>query len=269
MASDQFEAWQQAIPMGKSAVEEHIKAGADVNCEEVEYGRSPLILAVQSAKGFLGEIRGREVIEMLLNKGAKIDHQQRNTGETALHVAAELDMRDVVVLLLENGANKDLKNKAGNTPYLAAKENKAHGAMIPALIPSDTLLHGYSAELTIHSARNLKAADLNGSSDPYVVCSCGDKDFKTKVVKKDLNPQWQTRISLPPFAVGQECQLTFRVWDQDLIRDDFLGQVVLSPSPSEAIRFLWFPLTARPGKSDKHITGDLCLSLITTPIYDI
>ena len=268
MASNPFEAWQQVIPMGKSAVEEHIQAGADVNCIDPDYGRSPLILAVQAAKTGLGRVQGREVIETLLHKGAHIDHQ--NTyGDTALLTAAELDMGDIVELLLENRANKDLKNNSGNTPYLAAKNNKAHGAMIPALIPSDTPVLGYSTDLTVHSARNLKAADLNGSSDPYVVCSCGDKDFKTEIVNKDLNPQWEARFSLPPFAMGQECELVLKVWDKDLITDDFLGQVVIFPSPSEVTRFMWFPLTARPGKSDNHITGDLCLSLKTTPIYDI
>lgn len=39
-------------------------------------------------------------------------------------------------------------------------------------------------------ARNLRAMDFNGFSDPYVKLQVGKQRFKTKVVKMNLNPEW-------------------------------------------------------------------------------
>ena len=38
--------------------------------------------------------------------------------------------------------------------------------------------------------RNLIKSDLIGKSDPYAVLKYGDQSDKTKVVKNNLNPQW-------------------------------------------------------------------------------
>ena len=32
--------------------------------------------------------------------------------------------------------------------------------------------------------------DLNGKSDPFMTLSIGKKEFKTKTIKKTLNPNW-------------------------------------------------------------------------------
>ena len=36
----------------------------------------------------------------------------------------------------------------------------------------------------------LRAADLNGKSDPYVVIKVGGFEFKSQTIKKTLNPEW-------------------------------------------------------------------------------
>ena len=36
----------------------------------------------------------------------------------------------------------------------------------------------------------LKAADLNGKSDPYVIVCCGKQERKSKIIKKTLDPVW-------------------------------------------------------------------------------
>lgn len=46
-------------------------------------------------------------------------------------------------------------------------------------------------KITIIDGTNLLAKDIGGTSDPYCrVKCCGVELFKTKVVKKDLNPKW-------------------------------------------------------------------------------
>lgn len=44
--------------------------------------------------------------------------------------------------------------------------------------------------INLVNARNLKAADLNGKSDPYVIFLVGDQSAKSSVIKKTLDPEW-------------------------------------------------------------------------------
>jgi Ca2+-dependent lipid-binding protein len=50
-------------------------------------------------------------------------------------------------------------------------------------------------KLTIHSAKNLKVADLL-TSDPYVQIKFMDKIEQTKIIYKTLNPVWSVIFSL-------------------------------------------------------------------------
>lgn len=70
------------------------------------------------------EGRCTEVVRLLLDAGATIDvTDQRH--ETALHIAAENDFRQVAAVLLEHGARTDLANSRGLTPHkLAVKQGR-------------------------------------------------------------------------------------------------------------------------------------------------
>jgi len=42
----------------------------------------------------------------------------------------------------------------------------------------------------VFEARDLEKKDVTGKSDPYVILKVGAQEFKTPVIKRDLNPQW-------------------------------------------------------------------------------
>lgn len=42
----------------------------------------------------------------------------------------------------------------------------------------------------VFEARDLEKKDVTGKSDPYVILNVGAQEFKTQVIKRDLNPQW-------------------------------------------------------------------------------
>ena len=47
--------------------------------------------------------------------GANVDKQDSD-GVTALHVASFVNLTEVMRILLQHGARKDIKNNGGNTP---------------------------------------------------------------------------------------------------------------------------------------------------------
>ena len=120
-------------------IQQHIKAGSDVNVLEPSRESTPLITAA-----FLGKA---EIAKILIDAGADLDYQnvdgstalltaavfgrteaakilidagtdvniQNNEGATALHSAAFFCHEEIVKALLAKGADKTLKNKYGQT----------------------------------------------------------------------------------------------------------------------------------------------------------
>ena len=87
------------------AIQQHIKAGSDLNEKDV-YGSTPLIIAVTFDK--------TEVARALIEAGADLTITN-NEGATPLHIAAFFCRTEIVKALLEKGADKKTKNSAGKT----------------------------------------------------------------------------------------------------------------------------------------------------------
>lgn len=70
--------------------------------------------------------------------------------------------------------------------------------------------------VAVTSARNLRAADSDGSSDPYVVVSCAKSKFQTDKVRHTLNPVWheaQGELLVPRTAADDRTVLRVEVFD--------------------------------------------------------
>lgn len=66
-----------------------------------------------------------EIALLLIQKGADVNAQDNNYGNSALHIAVNKGNLAVVKLLLERGANPELPNKRDLTPLALANSNTA------------------------------------------------------------------------------------------------------------------------------------------------
>lgn len=108
-----------------------LEAGAKVNAPN-NYGITPLMRAIQRQS-----LYGIDIVNFLLDKGADIN-AQTPTGETALTVASGNGYKDVVKLLINRGANVNIKGGRSNvTPIKVARE-RGHEDIV-------TLLKNYGA----------------------------------------------------------------------------------------------------------------------------
>ncbi|BBN13059.1 hypothetical protein MPTK1_6g00440 [Marchantia polymorpha subsp. ruderalis] len=115
-------------------------------------------------------------------------------------------------------------------------------------------------------ARKLAAKDANGTSDPYVKIAVGDANAKSKIIPKNLDPEWNQ-----VFAFSKEKLhgplLEISVWDADMVGpDDFLGalsfelaEIPTRKPPESPLAPQWYKLEERPGKT--RVKGDIMLAL--------
>lgn len=107
----------EAVKKGEvSETKRLLAGGADVNAYD-EYGLTPLEIAV--AKG------DAEMIRALFAGGADANVEMKDTGDTALTVAIKLHRPQVALLLLDSGADVNLrpKSKNGVAPLHVAARN--------------------------------------------------------------------------------------------------------------------------------------------------
>ncbi|ORX82449.1 hypothetical protein K493DRAFT_342190 [Basidiobolus meristosporus CBS 931.73] len=75
----------------------------------------------------------------------------------------------------------------------------------------------------ILQGKELPAVDSNGLSDPYVRVRWGRKAvYKTKIIKKTLEPKWQESFTIP--VDGSPVRLNFLVRDHNMLQDVDLGE---------------------------------------------
>eukprot|EP01122_Echinamoeba_exundans_P016207 TRINITY_DN8142_c0_g1_i1.p1 TRINITY_DN8142_c0_g1~~TRINITY_DN8142_c0_g1_i1.p1 ORF type:complete len:219 (+),score=58.81 TRINITY_DN8142_c0_g1_i1:34-657(+) len=88
----------------------------------------------------------------------------------------------------------------------------------------------------VHFAKSKEAHDLNGKADLYVKVGeemAGDEDnrlcFRTPYVKKSLSASlnWKANILYTP-TPNSTFRLLLELWDDDLIKDDYIGGAVLA-----------------------------------------
>lgn len=89
-------------------------------------GVTPLFIAVQEGQ--------RDVVALLLEKGADVNEQARIGGVTLLHIAAYRGDQELITLLLQHGANKHARMTSGERPVDFAQA-QGHAALIPLLEP--------------------------------------------------------------------------------------------------------------------------------------
>lgn len=132
----------------------------------------------------------------------------------------------------EEAANSDLV-----PPWMASKRQSATG-------PVTLRVFGLRG-------KNLRAADMSGTSDPYLVLSCAGETFQTSVIRRNVSPKWLLTddflFSSPKVAITNV--LTAKVYDHNNVSND------------ECIGEVEFRLQSLYGRPGERID-------MTEPVYD-
>ncbi|XP_029909758.1 multiple C2 and transmembrane domain-containing protein 2 [Myripristis murdjan] len=133
------------------------------------------------------------------------------------------------------------------------------GLEVPAPVP----FQRYLLNINLKEGRNLVIRDKrSGTSDPYVKFKLEGKQFyKSKVVYKNLNPQWNESFSHP--LRDREHVVEARVYDKNRTSDDFMGSCAIALKNLELYKTYEMELRLDDPKSKEDymgvITIDVCL----------
>lgn len=114
-------------------------------------------------------------------------------------------------------------------------------------------------------ARNIPPMDLNGLSDPYVKIQLGKQKFRSKVVKKSLNPQWGEEFGFRVDDLNEEL-LVFVLDEDKYFNDDFVGQLRIPvskvfDSEDKSLGPSWYSLQPKNKKSKNKDCGEILLTI--------
>eukprot|EP01087_Luapelamoeba_hula_P007200 TRINITY_DN1748_c2_g1_i2.p1 TRINITY_DN1748_c2_g1~~TRINITY_DN1748_c2_g1_i2.p1 ORF type:complete len:3417 (+),score=716.50 TRINITY_DN1748_c2_g1_i2:301-10551(+) len=153
----------------------------------------------------------------------------------------------------------------------ANKKKKGQGDLHVQLAYDNATLppvpSGLTLQVRVGSARDIKAADKTGLSDPYVSLKLHGKRLRpkkcTKVVKRTLNPEWNEEFSFDRGEVDVDVDTArFTVYDYDRIaRSEPLGvvDVPLKELKTKPLLDVWLPIMSTASGKERG-EGELHLA---------
>lgn len=108
----------------------------------------------------------------------------------------------------------------------------------PPAVQRQRKVTNYVFTIKVVEGEGLKACDVNGFSDPYVVLTdeYQKRLFKSKIVYRDLNPRWDESADI---TTQGPLNLIATIWDWDAVGDhDYVGRTSLKLDPSHFGDFL-------------------------------
>ncbi|XP_055799309.1 calpain-5-like [Salvelinus fontinalis] len=117
------------------------------------------------------------------------------------------------------------------------------------------------SQIYIHGAEGLENQDSTGGADPYVIVSCEGHSVRSTVKADTLDPVFETRAIF--YRKKPRKPITVEVWNSNAVKDQFLGQVVLTGSLKDSTKPQRLQLRKRGRAMADEMPGSITLRIVT------
>jgi len=163
----------------------------------------------------------KDLVRSMLTKAA---HDRYTITQCLTHKWLTSDMKEVEDLGAVAEAIKILQAKKRLKGAMQAVLAQQKLKRLLGLRPAPPKQKLTKIVIKVILGKDLAAKDSNGKSDPYLIISYGTHQFKTKCIKKTLNPVWTDQTFVLPVDPAVP-QILVECWDYDVVgTHDFMGE---------------------------------------------
>ncbi|NWH58942.1 CAN6 protein, partial [Geococcyx californianus] len=126
------------------------------------------------------------------------------------------------------------------------------------------LLCGYPRRVTqikVHSAEGLQMQDRSGA-DPYVLIKCENQSVRSPVQQDTTSATFDTQVIF--YRKKTDSPIIIQVWNSNILCDQFLGQAVLTASPSDPREQQTLQLRGRGSREAAVVPGRITVKVFSS-----